>query len=508
MSDKLVNITLKLNDKVSKPLRNAQKSFDQFVKSKFGWADTVSKSFGALSKAAGAPKLNKSIGDLSSSLSKVGKESLKLGGMILGGTTFGIAGMVALAKSTGNVAGHLVDNVKRIGFNVEAYQELQYAAKRTGMATEDFDKSMQKMVQSIGEAKAGQGALYSFLTKTNPALLKQVLAAKNNEEAFNILIGALGSLKDASKQAMFANIAFGKSGSNLTNLANTGSAGILKLREEARELGILTEEQVMQANSLGDTMNALEQVLKAIKNTIGASLIPVIKTMGEEFIAFYKENKGELDKFLKTFQQNLPEIIENLKSIFKGMVEAVSKAIDIFNWLGKTIGYSNTVIALIASTIGSGLVAAVALAAKAFIGLGITMMSTPIGWIIAGIAALVGALYLLKKAGELAWEVLKSGAVIVFEAFEATISGIVNMVKKVKSFLPDWLGGEKNTIDVNQTQKTLSTVKTIQEAQTIKNESEIKVKFDNMPRGARVETKGSSNVETNISMGLMATSTI
>lgn len=529
MSDKLVNITLRLNDKVTKPLRNAQKSFDSFVSSKLGWTESVSKSFGALSKAAGVPKFNKSIGSLAGSLSDVGKESLKLGGMILGGTTAGIAGMVALAKSTESFAGHLVDNVKRIGFNVEAYQELQYAAKKSGVSTEDFDKSMQKMTRSLGEAKAGQGALYSFLNRTNPALLKQVIAAESNEEAFNVLTGALGGLKDASKQAAFANIVFGKSGANFTNLANSGADGIKGLRDEARALGILTEDQVMNADSLGDTMDALEQVFASIKNTIGASLIPVVKSMGEEFISFYKANKGELDKFLKAFQANLPQIIESLKDAFFGLVEAIKVVVNIFNFLGQNLGYANTIMLIIAATIGKGLVMSCLAAGKAFIGLGVAIMTTPIGWIVGGIALVVGAIYMLWKHWDSVVNFLKDswkgiglvlmainpifglivgGLLWVWKNWDKVFSFITDKVAKLKGILPSWLGGGNKTIDINQNQTATSTVRNLQEAQSIRNESEIKVSFDNMPRGARVESKGSSNVETDISMGLMATGTL
>lgn len=510
MSNKLVNITLRLNDKATKPLRNVQKKFDGFVNQKFGWTKSVSQSFKALSKASGLTKISSSTKDVASSFSKVGKEAMGFGGTILAGTGLAIGGIIALARSTEELSGRLVDNVKRIGFNVEAYQELQFAAKKNGVSNEEFDKGLQKMTRSLGEAKSGQGALFSFLKKTNPELLKQVMGAKSNEKAFDMLIGSLGGLKDAQKQAAYANILFGKSGANFTNLANNGADGIMQLRQEARALGIMTAAQVEEANNFGDTWDALEQIFTSVKNTIGSALIPIIKKLGEQFIGFYKANQAEINKFLKAFTEKLPEALQVLTREFNRVIAILTPLVNIFMWLGDIFGYTNTVLVILAATVGKGLVVALWGAAKAVYGLGAALMTTPIGWLILGFVGLIAVGYQLWKH----WDTIMSGIKYVFgtvfEWIGSVFDSVISKFSSLKGLLPTWLGG-KTSAEVNVNNNSAMPSRAVQnfnEAQSIKNESEIKVSFDNLPKGARVDSSGSKNVETDIRMGLMATSTI
>lgn len=511
MSNKVVAITLRLNDQVVKPLNKIQKKFDGFVNQKFGWTKKVSSTFNALSKASGFSRIAGETGKLGGALGKVGDEAAGFGGKLLalsGMAGLGAGGIIALAKSTEEFSGHLVDNVKRIGFNVEAYQELRFAAKKSGIENEDFDKGLQKMTRSLGEAKSGQGALYGFLKKTNPQLLKQVQGAKSNEEAFNLLIGSLGGLKDASKQASYANILFGKSGANFTNLANSGSDGIAKMRAEARELGIMTESQVEDADKLGDTWDALEQIFSSVKNTIGSALIPALKNLADQFIAFYKNNKGQVDAFAKNFAEKLPGAIKKATDAFMGIIEAVSVLVGAFIWAGDTFGYTTTVIGLLAATIGKGLTLALWGVVKATWAWGAAILSTPIGWIALGIAAIIGALYLLWTNWDSIWGGIKDLTSSVIDWIVGAFDKVVQKFSGLKSLLPSWLGGKTSAeVNVNNSGMGTSAIQNFAQAQNTKNESQVKVSFDNLPKGARVDSSGSENVETDVRMGLMATST-
>ena len=511
MSDKIVNITLKLDDKVTKPLRKVQAKFDGFVNQKFGWSKKVSQSFTALSKASGFSKVSKATGELSDSLGKLGSEGAKVGAGLFAGLGLAAGGILALAKNTEEYSGHLVDNVKRIGFNVEAYQELQFAAKKSGVSNEDFDKGLQKMTRSLGEAKSGQGALYGFLKKTNPELLKQVLGAKSNEEAFGMLTNSLGGLKDAQKQAAYANIIFGKSGANFTNLANEGADGIAAMRKEARQLGILTTQQVEEANKFGDTWDALEQIFAGVKNILGAQLIPVLKQLGEQFIAFYKGNKTQIEVFSKQFAEKLPGAIAKLTEAFMGIARVSAILFGIFTFLGDTFGYTATIIGILAATIGKGLTLALWGVIKATWAWGAAILSTPIGWLAVGIGLIIGSLYLLWKHWDSIWGGIKAITSTVIDWITGAFDKVIGKFSGIKDMLPSWLGG-KTSAEVNVNNSTSGNVPTaiqnFAQTQKSKNETEVRVLFDNAPKGTRTEVSGSKNVETDMRMGLMGTSTI
>lgn len=85
--------------------------------------------------------------------------------------------------------------------------------------------------------------------------------------------------------------------------------------------------------------------------------------------------------------------ISVLISFFGGLFTTISAGVAAIGGWGAAFG-------LLAARLGgmlSWLVTPIALVARAFVGLGVAMMTTPIGWIIAGIAAVAGGAYLIYR---------------------------------------------------------------------------------------------------------------
>lgn len=508
---KIVSIVLKLDDKVTKPLRNVQKQFDGFVNQKFGWTKKVSQSLSGLSKASGLTRLAGATGDLGSAFGNVGKEAGSLGGKLLGLTGLaglGAGGLLALVKQTADMGDGLINVAKRIDFGVEAFQEYQYAAEQSGVTNEDYVKGLEKFTKTMGEAKSGQGQLYTFLKKSNPELLKQVMGAKSNEQAFQIMINSLGGVKDAQKQAAYAAMIFGKSGKNFTNLANEGSDGIAKLRETARSLGVMTEEQAKKADDFGDTWASIERLFIGIRNTVGSAVIPELQKLADQLIGFVQNNQPLIQEFARNFAEKLPEAIEKATKAFMGIMEVVSVLVDVFTWLGDTFGYTSTIIGILAVTIGNGLLVAMWGLVSATWSWAAAIMATPIGWIALAIGAVIAVLVLLWKNWETIWGGIKTLTSAVIDWIVLAFDKVISKFSGLKDMLPSWLGGKTSAeVNVNSNAGN-NAIQNFGQAQAIKNESQIKVSFDNLPNGARVDSAGSKNVETDVRMGLMGASTI
>jgi hypothetical protein len=509
---KIVSITLKLDDKVTKPLRKVQAKFDGFINQKFGWSKKVSQSFSGLSKASGLSKLAGATGNLGSAFGNVGREAMGLGKSLVGLTGIaglGAGGLLALVKQTSAVGDGLVNTAKRIGFGVEAFQEFQYAAEQNGMSAQDFSKSIEGFTRRLGELKAGEGTLALFLKKTNPELMKQVIGAKSSEEAFELMINKLGGMQDATKKAAFANYLFGKSGQRLINVADQGADGIAALRAEARALGVMTAQEAEDANKFGDTIASIEVAFASIRNVLAVALIPELQKLADQFKSFLMANKGEMQKFAKVFADKLPGALRTIGEEFNRLAAIVSPIIAAFQWLGDTFGYTNTILGILAATIGKGLVIALFGAAKAAMAFGAALLTTPIGWISLGIAGLVGGLYLLWSNWDSIWKGIKSVTSSVVDWLVDSFDKIIAKFSGIKALLPSWLGGKTTAeVNVNNRSSGNDAINNYAQTQTIKNESQIKVSFDNLPKGARVDSAGSKNVETDVRMGLMGVSTI
>jgi hypothetical protein len=98
----------------------------------------------------------------------------------------------------------LGDKAEALGVSVDWLAQMRYAAERSGVEIQDLDGSMRTFVAGVGQARAGTGKLAGFLKIVSPALLKQVKAAKSNEEAFALLADAMAKLEDPAKRAALA----------------------------------------------------------------------------------------------------------------------------------------------------------------------------------------------------------------------------------------------------------------------------------------------------------------
>ncbi|WP_455480078.1 phage tail protein [Bartonella sp. B23] len=84
-------------------------------------------------------------------------------------------------------------------------------------------------------------------------------------------------------------------------------------------------------------------------------------------------------------------------------------------------------------TLGRSLLSAIAAASSAFVSLGIAIMTTPIGWIIGGIALLIGAGYLLYKN----WDTVTSYLSKLWDSFAALCGNVFgNLFALFKNFSP------------------------------------------------------------------------
>jgi hypothetical protein len=185
------------------------------------------------------------------------------------------AGVAAIGVATQKMAeaGNQFAKTSRvIGMTAETFQELDYAAKMSGI--DNLDSSLQKLNKSIADARNDTGSLTTYLKENDKQLLDQLKNVNSNEEAFNLLMDAIGKAPDEFTRAGLAQAAFGKSGQELILLANEGAEGIASLREEARKYGVISNEAASNSEAYLDAQSRLQTSLAGVRNELTAGLLP------------------------------------------------------------------------------------------------------------------------------------------------------------------------------------------------------------------------------------------
>ena len=265
----------------------------------------------------------------------------------------------AMAANTRNIAkqgDEFAKNSRRIGLTAEALQELTFVADRQGVSAEALQKSFQILGKNVGELRHGYGALHANLSRTNPALAEQLANAESNEEAFSIAADAISRTSDEIDRAALTQAVFGRSGQEMITVLAGGSEEIAKLRAEAREYGIISNENAAISERVMDAETNLRAAFGGLRAEMAERLLPV----AEDIMIWATEAVMNFDDF----REKIEKIIPYLAPLAAGLAGFL-------------------VVTQVAAAIKS--------LAAGFLALNAAMAANPIGLIVAGAVALVTA---------------------------------------------------------------------------------------------------------------------
>ncbi len=208
----------------------------------------------------------------------IGSSLKSLAGWAAGFIAFGA--MKSFVTSSLDAAGAIKDVAETAGITTDTLQEMRHVTSMFGVSAEQADKGLQRFNKSIGELKAGTGSLYTYLSKTDKALLSQVQSAKSTDDALDLVFKSMSNVADSSERAALAGAAFGKSSSSqrMAIMADDYE----NLRKEASDLGLVIDSDLIKsADEAGDKLDTMAQVIKTQLTGAVLGLAPAIQSMAQ-----------------------------------------------------------------------------------------------------------------------------------------------------------------------------------------------------------------------------------
>ncbi|MAH50258.1 phage tail tape measure protein, partial [Candidatus Pacearchaeota archaeon] len=193
----------------------------------------------------------------------------------------------------------------RTGFTTERLSELKFAAEQSGTSIGSIDKAVKTMNKALIDADRGLETYARSFRELG--LTTEELLALSPEEQFNTIAIALSELEDQTKKSAIAQEVFGRSGTQLLPMLAAGADGIAALSQEARDLGIVLDQEAADAAAkMTDDMNSLSKAMDGIKFQIAQALLPIINDLVEQITAaitsvkdWAAENPGLADTITK-----------------------------------------------------------------------------------------------------------------------------------------------------------------------------------------------------------------
>jgi len=560
--EKRFRLVLEALDRFTQPLRD----FNDRMRGTLAPLREVKGALNAVGKEAGVAALASRLRGVADGVAGLGSA---IGGAAVGmaglfaGVSAGVGGLVAFAHQTSMSGDEVAKTADRLGMGVEAFQELRYAAKLSGLETTMFDASLLRFGNRIGEASRNMGEGKKVLDALHIKLKDTSGALRPMEDLLTEAADKLSRVRDPMVRNAMAAKLFGEEGVKMVQMMKDGGAGLDKMREEARRLGgVMSEDLARGSEEFSDTFDRFKFVLVGLRNVLGEALIPAVT----EFIALLTEElAGEMGNFrdaVREFGKGLPEKLVALKEGIVDLYHGLRPLVSAFLSFAEFFGPANTVFLIMAATIGGPVVSALATLIPAVYALGAAILTTPIGWIIGGLAIVGGAIYAVYRNWEsirtawvdgwtqtkndfaaiwafiaadfsAAWENVKAvlawsplGLIIthwqpirdfftglwsgITDGLTAALDTIKSALSGIAGLLPSWasgggwFGGAAGGVAMGAPAGAAAVSQRVREehysSSATTSESRIRIELPNLPQGTRVVKEG--DAEVNMDMGM------
>lgn len=322
-------------------------------------------------------KLNNELGKTNDKIRELNNAKFdkigKIGSTLTKSVTVPILGAVsaltAFSVKAAYTADSIGDTAQKIGLSAEAFQEWNHVATIMGSSTESLNKAFIKVNGILGDIATGNADKVAD-SLALIGLTVDDIKGKNADEAFEIISDALSKVEDEAVRVGVANKFFGeKIGTELIPILSSEISTIKDLRQEARDLGIVTNEQAAQAGEFTDALDRTKQALSSLGIDIATTMMPILQ-------ALIIKVRDEMIPVVKDWVfrwNNLDSDTKKMIATLIGLVAAIGPVLSIVGKVGPLLN----IVSMTLKGVGS---------AGLFAGAGINFATLGIGALIAILA--------------------------------------------------------------------------------------------------------------------------
>jgi len=246
-------------------------------------------------------KVSKSADAMAQKLAGIGK------GMAIAGAAITAAFGVIIKKTMD--AGDQFDKMSlRTGISVETLSSLAYAADITGTSIEGMEIGLKFLTKGMDDASKGTGEAKDAFEELGISITDTEGNLRPTIDVMKEAATKIAAIENPTKQAALAMELFGaRSGTQLIPLLKEGGAGIEELMNKAKKLGItMSTEAASAAAEFKDRLTDLKGSLAGAGRMIGDTLIPALTPLIEKVVeivgkikAWAEENKPLVQTIVK-----------------------------------------------------------------------------------------------------------------------------------------------------------------------------------------------------------------
>jgi len=211
---------------------------------------------------------------------------------------------------------------KRLGISAEEVQEFAFAAERSAVPVEDMNNALKFLQRGAFEARKGNKELSASFARLGVKVTDSNGKIKPTTQLFSeVAEGFTGITDEADRTAIAMQVA-GRSGSNLLPLFLEGAKGVEALRQRARDLGFILDNDTAAASErITDNFTDLGLLFTGVGRRIATRFLPMIEKTTDELIAFFVANRDLIDRGIGALVTSITSLVGTLVSLARWLSE-------------------------------------------------------------------------------------------------------------------------------------------------------------------------------------------
>jgi len=195
---------------------------------------------------------------------------------------------------------------------------------------------LKTLSRAADEAAQGTATYADIFDRLNVSVKDGNGNLKDQETLFNDTILALSKMENETERTALASQLLGRSAQELAPMLNSGAESVEALRAKAHELGLVLNDEAIDAGVLfKDTIDALKRAFSAAFTVVGTNVMPIMQRFSEWIIA------------------NMPVIQENTQKAFDIIRAAVEMFATAINWARENADWLIPVVVGLAGALGA-----------------------------------------------------------------------------------------------------------------------------------------------------------
>lgn len=190
----------------------------------------------------------------------------------VGAATVALTGLVREGLKAGDALAKTSD---KLGIGTKELAGFRLAAEQTGVATNQFDTALQRLVRRTAEAAAGTGEAQAAFKVLG--LEASELVRLSPDKVLGSIADAMNRVENQSQRVQLAFKLFDTEGVAMVNTLRLGSDGLARFTEIAEKLGIaLDREAAAKIEDANDKLNLMSKAVSGLGQQLASKFAPII----------------------------------------------------------------------------------------------------------------------------------------------------------------------------------------------------------------------------------------